>query len=81
MMGIAKYPEVVQAAGQTMRLSAIPQYLFDLCKTFAEFYEHAPVLAAEDPNVRASRLALVAATSQVLKNGLALLGIETVDEM
>lgn len=80
LVSLAKYPEVVFAAGQTLRVSTVPQYLFDLCKTFAEFYEQAPVLSAE-PEVAASRLALVAAAAQVLENGLEMLGIEPVPEM
>lgn len=80
LLALAKYPEVVFAAGQTLRLSTIPQELFDLCKTFSEFYDQAPVLSAE-PDVAAFRLRLVAATVQTLENGLGLLGIEPVDEM
>lgn len=80
VLALAKYPEVVFAAGQTMRISTISQYLFDLCQAFSTFYENAPVISAE-PDVQASRLAIVEAAAQTLKNGLALLGIETVDEM
>jgi len=80
VLALAKYPEVVFAAGQTLRISTVSQYLFDLCQAFSNFYENAPVLSAE-PDVMASRLAIVEAAAQTLKNGLALLGIETVDEM
>jgi len=79
-LALAKYPEVVFAAGQTLRISTVSQYLFDLCQAFSTFYENAPVISAE-PAVQASRLAIVEAAAQTLKNGLALLGIETVDEM
>lgn len=80
LLMLGKYPEVVFSAGQSMRISSVAQYLFDLCKTFAEFYEQVPVLESEK-DVRAARLALVTATAQVLQNGLGLLGVETVDEM
>jgi len=80
LLTIAKYPETVFAAGQTLRLSTVPQHLFDLCKTFSEFYDQAPVLSAE-PNVAAFRLRLVEASAQALENGLGLLGIESVSEM
>jgi len=80
LVALAKYPEVVFAAGQTLRLSTVPQYLFDLCKTFSEFYDQAPVLSAE-PEVAAFRLRLVSAAAQTLENGLGLLGIEPVAEM
>jgi arginyl-tRNA synthetase len=45
------------------------------------FYEHCPVLGAEDPVVRASRLALSAATLRVLVQGLDLLGVQAPDQM
>jgi arginyl-tRNA synthetase len=80
VLAVARYPETVFAAGQTLRVSAVAQYLFDLCKTFSEFYDQAPVLSAE-PAVAARRLRLVSAAAQALENGLALLGIEPAKEM
>lgn len=56
-------------------------YLFDLASTFTTFYEQCPVLKAEDPAVRASRLSLAAATALVLAKGLGLLGIEAPERM
>ena len=44
------------------------------------FFENCPVLKAADPE-RASRLALCDATGQVLKQGLAVLGIEVLEQM
>lgn len=77
---LAEYPEVVFKVGESLHLSTIAQYLFDLSKTFAEFYEKVPVLQAEE-SIAKSRLAVVQSTMQVLENGLKLLGIDTVDEM
>jgi len=51
-------------------------YLFSLAQTFSVFYERCPVMKAEDETVRASRLALCAATLRTLVTGLDLLGIE-----
>ncbi len=55
-------------------------YLFELAGLFHKFYEHCPVLIAED-EVKTSRLILCSLTAQTLKNGLALLGIQTVEQM
>ncbi len=52
-------------------------YLFDLAGTFTGFYETCPVLRADDPGVRDSRLALCALTARILEAGLGLLGIDT----
>lgn len=52
-------------------------YLFEVAQAFSMFYEQCPVLKANDEDVRASRLALCAATLRTLVIGLDLLGIET----
>lgn len=55
-------------------------YLYELATAFTSFYEHCPVLRAED-RVRASRLALCDLTARVLAAGLGLLGIDAPDRM
>jgi arginyl-tRNA synthetase len=55
-------------------------YLFELATIFHKFYEACPVLTAEPP-VRDSRLVLCAMTARTLRQGLELLGIETVEQM
>ncbi len=56
-------------------------YLFELAGGFTTFFETCPVLKAEDPVVRDSRLALCAVTASVLAHGLGVLGIEAPDRM
>ena len=56
-------------------------YLYELASDFTAFYEHCPVLKAPDAGTRASRLALSDVTARVLAHGLALLGIETPDQL
>lgn len=56
-------------------------YLYGVATRFTAFYEKCPVLRAEDPAVRASRLALSGLTARVLATGLDLLGIEHPDRM
>ena len=56
-------------------------YLYDLATTFTAFYEHCPVLKDGYESTRQSRLALCDLTARVLNQGLALLGIETPEQM
>ena len=56
-------------------------FLFDTASDFTAFYEQCPVLKADDPAVRQSRLALAALTLKVLLSGLDLLGIPVPDRM
>lgn len=56
-------------------------YLYDLAGLFSGFYEHCPILNAEDDATRQSRLRLALLTAKTLKQGLDTLGIETVERM
>jgi len=56
-------------------------YLYDLASEFSAFYEHCPVMRAENDVQRTSRLALCDFTARVMSQGLALLGIETPEQM
>lgn len=54
-------------------------YLYDVAGLFSGFYEHCPILSAENDAVRNSRLKLAQLTAKTLKLGLDTLGIETVE--
>lgn len=56
-------------------------YLYDLAGLFSGFYEHCPILAAEDEATKQSRLKLALLTAKTLKQGLDTLGIDTVEKM
>ena len=56
-------------------------YLYDLAGLFSGFYEHCPILTAENETVRNSRLKLAQLTAKTLKLGLDTLGIETIERM
>ncbi|ELY8789159.1 arginine--tRNA ligase [Salmonella enterica] len=56
-------------------------YLYDVAGLFSSFYEHCPILSAENDAVRNSRLKLAQLTAKTLKLGLDTLGIETVERM
>ncbi|HDZ8330086.1 TPA: arginine--tRNA ligase, partial [Citrobacter freundii] len=53
-------------------------YLYDVAGLFSGFYEHCPILSAENEEIRNSRLKLAQLTAKTLKLGLDTLGIETV---
>ncbi|ROR14650.1 arginine--tRNA ligase [Erwinia sp. JUb26] len=56
-------------------------YLYDLAGLFSGFYEHCPILSADDEATKQSRLRLALLTAKTLKQGLDTLGIETVERM
>ena len=71
---------VLDAAADEYRPNFICNYLYELAGKFTSFYENCPVLKAE-PAGRASRLALCDLTARTLKQGLTVLGIETLEQM
>lgn len=75
------YPTAVAATAERYALHTLCGYLYDVASDFTTFYEQCPVLRAPDEHTRASRLALADLTARVLRDGLALLGIETPERM
>lgn len=61
--------------------SILATYLYGVAKQFASFFDQCPVLTAESPELRASRLVMCHAVSRVLEQGLDLLGIGVVERM
>ncbi len=78
---LARMPHAVREAGAKYLPATIATWTYELARAFSRFYDGCPVLGAEDAAVRAARLALVAATAQGLRGGLALLGIGAPDRM
>jgi arginyl-tRNA synthetase len=77
---ISRFPEEVQRSAAEFKPLAIASIAYDIAKAFAAFYDACPVVQAE-PQVRAARLRIVAATRQTLANSLALLGITAPEVM
>ncbi|HEY2880886.1 MAG TPA: arginine--tRNA ligase, partial [Pirellulales bacterium] len=80
-MAALQLPEALDAVLVDYRPNLLTSYLYELANRFSTFYENCPVLKAETPELLASRLALCDLTAKVLKQGLALLGIEVVERM
>jgi arginyl-tRNA synthetase len=74
MLALAKYPEMLTAAARDFAPHDVTFYLRDLAATYHSYYDAERILV-DDDHVKKARLALVAATAQVLKNGLAVLGV------
>ena len=77
---LADFPEELANAARDLAPHQVTFYLKDLAQEFHSYY-NAERFLVDDASVRASRLALVVATGQVLKNGLAVLGISAPEQM
>ncbi|HLP75761.1 MAG TPA: arginine--tRNA ligase [Candidatus Paceibacterota bacterium] len=70
----------LEAVAEELRPNFLCNYLYDLAGNFTRFYENCPVLKSEGAT-RESRLVLCDLTAKVLKQGLNVLGIETLEQM
>jgi len=73
------FEDVVEKSVNDMSPHHVSQYLLELSSEFNSWYAKETVLDGSDRE--AYKLALVSAVAITLKNGLAILGIETVDQM
>ena len=78
---LLQFEEAVQTVGKEGTPHVLCTYLYELAGIFSSFYEHCPILNAEDEAVKLSRLKLALLTEKTLKQGLELLGIKTVEKM
>lgn len=78
---LASFPKAIKDALDNNSPAKVATYVFELSKRFNTFYSKNRVLGIEDENIVSSRLKLVAATYQTIKNSLAILGIEVPSRM
>ena len=76
-----EYGAVVEQAGKDYSPSGIANYCYELTKEFNQFYHDYSILKEEDANKKAVRLVLAKNVAKVIKNGMALLGIEVPERM
>jgi arginyl-tRNA synthetase len=77
---LMEYPEVVESAARELAPHLIAFYLRELTGAFHSYYNACRILVEEE-DLRRARLALAAAVRQVLRNGLALLGVSAPEKM
>ena len=78
---LLKFPQAVVKSYENFRPNIIADYLFDTAKLFNSFYNSSSILKEEDKQVMDARILLAKKTAFVLKEGLELLGIKTVNRM
>ncbi len=74
-------PSAIRSVEETLAPHKLCGYLFGLATAYSSFFESCPVLRAETPELRASRLSLCELTAKTLSLGLGLLGIAAPERM
>jgi len=78
---LLRFDEALQAAANEYLPHILTAYLWDLAKTYSGFFVNCPVLKAETPALKESRLLLCDLTARTIRKTLELLGIRTVERM
>ena len=78
---LLRYSDVIELAATDRKPHHLCGYLFETAGLFHRFFENCPVLQAKSPSLQNSRLALTGLTGDILRDGLGLLGISTLEEM
>ena len=81
VLAVGEYGEVLQKSFVNYNPSVMVRYIFELAKTFNEFYNKCSVVNAENKDLASTRLDLSNLTKQILTNALGILTIETIEEM
>ena len=76
-----EFGAAVEQAGKDYSPSGIANYCYELTKEFNQFYHDYSILKEEDPQKKAIRLVLAKNVAKIIKNGMALLGIEVPERM
>jgi len=74
MLSLSKYPEVLENAAKDLAPHDVTFYLRDLAASYHSYYDQERILV-DEVALKQSRLALISAVAQVLRNGLRLLGV------
>ncbi|MGL5617074.1 MAG: arginine--tRNA ligase [Sarcina sp.] len=75
------FNKVILNAIDKLEPSIVTRYAVEVAKNFNKFYNAHSVLNVEDEGLKVARLKLIEAAAQVIKNALALIGVEVVEEM
>ena len=78
---LLRFSEALDLVMADYRPNQLTAYLFELANRYSTFFEQCPVLKAETPELRQSRLLLCDLTARTIHKGLELLGIDVVEKM
>ncbi|MGJ8581994.1 MAG: arginine--tRNA ligase [Psychromonas sp.] len=78
---LMQFNEIINQVGKQGMPHYLCAYLFELAGLFSSFYEACPILIADNETQKQSRLKLAGLTAKTLQQGLALLGINTLERM
>jgi len=81
LKNIHDFSLIVNTAAEELNPALLANYLFNIAKTFNQFYHECPVLKETNSETQLFRIQLCKKTAEVIKQGMSLLGIEVPEKM
>lgn len=78
---ITEFPEVISKSMKNLSVHRIASYVYNLTKQFSKYYHDYKIIDENNKELSKARLYLVKAVSIIIKNGLAILGIDVLDKI
>src|SRR6056297_175999 len=78
---VARFPAVIEEAADDLEPHTVATFTREFADAYNAFYRECPVVTAEDDDLRAARVALVAAAKHTMANALDVLGVEAPESM
>lgn len=78
---ILVFPDILNLSAENYLTSYLANYLYELSVILNKFYEISPILKEKNKKIKSERIILIHFASEVLKKGLNLLGIKTIEKM
>ena len=81
VQSVLEFNNIIHEASESLSPALIANYVFDMVKSFNNFYQTTPILKVENEGLLRFRIALSAMVAKVIKSGMGLLGIAVPDKM
>ena len=78
---LSEFPEVISKSMQSLSINGIASYVYSLTKQFSKYYHDYKIIDETNLELSNARLYLVKAISITIKNGLAILGIDVLEQI
>jgi arginyl-tRNA synthetase len=78
---MVQFPTILEEAGKTHSPAHLVNYIFDLVKTFNQFYQNVPINIEQNLCLRNLRLVICKNVGEIVKNGMKLIGVEVPERM
>ena len=81
MVHLLRFPDAIAQSAKNRNPAILCAYIYDVCRSYNNFYCQYPILKTQNPSIREARLLLSQATKNVIAKTLDILGIEPQERM